>query len=163
MNRVFISSHGIGEAYIDYSNMYWYMYGSSFFNLKKEIRFFKLLLNIGSLYMRCHLRLNVRETDIFRRILMTDFRKKSTYLLQSFMKIESLSEDLFCTGHIQTLGYCMEVYRQFDNNETLDFFIEQSDEIKLALRKLRDELNKFAYYLNDSLTPYFFFSHKNIE
>ena len=113
--------------------------------------------------MRCHLRLNVRETDIFRRILMTDFRKKSTYLLQSFMKIESLSEDLFCTGDIQTLGYCMEVYRQFDNNETLDFFIKQSDEIKLALRKLRDELNKFAYYLNDLLTPYFFFSHKNIE
>ena len=122
MNRVFIPSHGIGEAYIDLSNMHWYMYDSSFFNLKKKIRFFKLLLDIGSLYMGCHLRLNVRETDIFRRILMTDFRKKSTYLLQSFMKIESLSEDLFCTGDIQTLDYCMEVYKQFDNNETLDFF-----------------------------------------
>ena len=58
----------------------------------------------------------------------------------------------------------MEVYRQFINNETLDFFIEQSDEIKSALHKLRDELDKCAHYLNDLLTILlFFFSHKNIE
>ena len=57
----------------------------------------------------------------------------------------------------------MEVYQQFVNNEKLDFFIEQSEEIKLALHKLRDELNNFAYYLNDLLTTLFFFSHKNTE
>ena len=51
----------------------------------------------------------------------------------------------------------MEVYRQFINNETLDFFIEQSDEIKSALHKLRDELDKCAHYLNDLLTILFFF------
>ena len=45
----------------------------------------------------------------------------------------------------------------------LIFFIEQSNEIKLALRKLRDELNKYVYYLNDLLTTLSFFSHKNIE
>ena len=157
MNRVFIPSHGIGEVYIGLSGTYWYMYDSSFCNLKKEIPFFKLLLDIGSLYMRCHLQLNVKETDIFRHILMDDFRKKKTFLLQSFIKIESLSEDLFCTGDIETLDYCMEVYRQFINNETLDFFIEQSDEIKSALHKLRDELDKFAHYLNDLLTTLFFF------
>ena len=93
MNRVFIPSHGIGEVYIDLSDMYWYMYDSFFYNLKKEIPFFKLLLDLGSLYMRCRMRLNVQETDIYRRILMIDFRKESTYLLRSFMKIESLSED----------------------------------------------------------------------
>ena len=93
MNRVFISSHGIGEVYIDLSDMYWYMYDSFFYNLKKEIPFFKLLFDLGSLYMRCRMRLNVQETDIYRRILMIDFRKESTYLLRSFMKIESLSED----------------------------------------------------------------------
>ena len=73
--------------------MYWYMYESSFYNLKKEIPFFKLLLDLVSLYMRCRMQLNVQETDIYCRILMIDFRKKSTYLLQNFMKIESLSED----------------------------------------------------------------------
>ena len=93
MNCVFIPSHGIGEVYIDLSDMYWYMYDSFFYNLKKEIPFFKLLLDLGSLYMRCRMRLNVQETDIYRRILMIDFRKESTYLLRSFMKIESLSED----------------------------------------------------------------------
>ena len=93
MNRVFIPSHGIGEVYIDLSDMYWYMYDSFFYNLKKEIPFFKLLLDLGSLYMRCRMQLNVQETDIYRRILMIDFRKESTYLLRSFMKIESLSED----------------------------------------------------------------------
>ena len=93
MNRVFIPSHGIGEVYIDLSDMYWSMYDSFFYNLKKEIPFFKLLLDLGSLYMRCRMRLNVQETDIYRRILMIDFRKESTYLLRSFMKIESLSED----------------------------------------------------------------------
>ena len=50
--------------------------------------------------------------------------KKKNFLLRSFIKIESLSEDLFCTGDIETLDYCVEVYKQFINN---DFFIEQSD------------------------------------
>ena len=51
----------------------------------------------------------------------------------------------------------MEIYRQFINNETLDFFIEQSDEIKSVLHKLRDELDKFTHHLNDLLTTLFFF------
>ena len=105
MNHVFIPFHGIGEVYVNLSDMYWYMYDSSFCNLKKEIPFFKLLLDIGSLYMRCHLQLNVTETDIFCHILMDDFRKKSTFLLQSFIRIESVSEDLFCTGDIETLDF----------------------------------------------------------
>ena len=91
MNCVFITSHGIGEVYIDLSDMFWYMYDSSFYNLKKEIPISKLLLDVGSLYMRCCLQLNVQEIDI----LIADFGKKSTYLIQSYMKIESLSEDLF--------------------------------------------------------------------
>ena len=33
----------------------------------------------------------------------------STYFIQSFITIKSLSEDLFCTGDIETLDYCMEV------------------------------------------------------
>ena len=89
-------------------------------------------------------------------------KKKYLFTLKFYKNWQS--EDLFCTGDIETLDYCMEVYRQFINNETLDFFIEQSDEIKSALHKLRDELDKCAHYLNDLLTIlFFFFSHKNIE
>ena len=82
MNCVFIPSHGNGEVYIDLSNMYWYMYDSSFYNLKKEIPFLKFLINIGSLYMRCHLQLNVRETDIFCHVLMDDFGKKVPFYFE---------------------------------------------------------------------------------
>ena len=101
--QVFIPTHGIGESYLDLSNMYWYMYNSCYYNLKKEITFFKL--DMGSLYMRCYIGLNEQPTDIYHRILMFDFTKRSTYLIRSFIKIESLAEDLFCTGDIETLDY----------------------------------------------------------
>ena len=42
-------------------------------------------------------------------------------LTKSFIKIKSLSEDLFCTGEIETLDYCMEVYSLFLNEEPFDF------------------------------------------
>ena len=138
--QLFIPSQGIGEIYLDLSNMYWYMYNWPYYNLKKEIPFFKLLLDMRSLYMRCYIRLNVQPSHIYHCILMFDFTKRSTFLIRSFIKIESLAEDLFCTGDIETLDYCMEVYRQFINKEKLDFFIEESQELKLALNKLKDEL-----------------------
>ena len=88
---------------------------------------------------------------------MFDFTKRSTFLIQSFIKIESLAEDLFCTGDIETLDYCMEVYQQFINKEKLDFFIEESQELKLALNKLKDELSNFEFYLENLLTTLYFF------
>ena len=62
--QVFIPSHGIGEIYFDLSNMYWYMYNSPYYNLKKENLFFELLLDMGSLYMMCYIRINVQPTHI---------------------------------------------------------------------------------------------------
>lgn len=44
MDRVFIPSCGIGELYVDVRDMYWYMLNSSYFNIHKEIPFFRLLL-----------------------------------------------------------------------------------------------------------------------
>ena len=88
---------------------------------------------------------------------MFDFTKRSTFLIQSFIKIESLAEEFFCTGDIETLDYCMEVYRQFINKEKLDFFIEESQELKLALNKLKDELSNFEFYLENLLTTLYFF------
>ena len=57
-NQVFIPSHGIGEMYLDVSDMFWYCYESSAFHIDKEIPFMKLLLDMSSLHMRCYTRLN---------------------------------------------------------------------------------------------------------
>ena len=84
---------------------------------------------------------------------MHDTTKRSTYLIRSFIKIQSLAKDLFCTGEIETLNYCMEVYWQFINKEKLDI----SQELKLALTNLRDELSNFQFYLEKLLTTLHFF------
>ena len=51
---------------------------------------------------------------------------------------------MFCTGDIETVDYCMEVYRQFLNNEPLDFFISGNWEIQLALQNIKLELFRFS-------------------
>ena len=48
-NKVFIPSHGIGEMYLDVSDIFWYYYEASTFNIDKEIHFVKLLLDMSSL------------------------------------------------------------------------------------------------------------------
>ena len=54
----------------------------------------------------------------------------------------------------------MEVYQQFINEEELNFFISDSQEIKLALTKLRDELLNFEFYLDELLVILYFFLPK---
>ena len=56
--QVLVPFHGFGEIYLDLSHMYWYLYKWSYYNLKKEIPFFKYF------DMRCYIRLNVQPTDI---------------------------------------------------------------------------------------------------
>ena len=54
--------------------MHWYMRNSSFYDSKKEIPFFKLLLNMKSLCMRYYMRISLRTLeDIWQRILLSDF------------------------------------------------------------------------------------------
>ena len=55
--------------------------------------------------------------------MLKDIGRISTYFIKSFITIKSISKDLFSTGDIETLGYCMEVYRQWENHEPFDFFI----------------------------------------
>ena len=118
-NQVFIPSPGTGELYLDVGNMHWCMHNSSLFNFQKEIPFFKLILDMASLRMRYYLRLNGNHLFVPQTLL--DIGRISTYLFKSFITIKSLTEDLFCTGDIETLGYCMEVYRQFVSCEPLAF------------------------------------------
>ena len=118
-NQVFNPSNGIGELYFDVFDMQWYHYESFFFNIDKEIPFLKLLLNMASLRMRYLLRLNGNRFLLSQIIL--DIGYNAAILVQIFIKIKALSEDLFCTGDIETVDYCMEVYRQYSNNELLEF------------------------------------------
>ena len=105
MNHRFIQSHGIGEVFIN--GNYWEMLNSFFHNLKKEIPFFKLLLELGSLNMRVIIQGFDQEIDIYRKTLITDFRRKTTFLIESFTKIEDLCDDLYSTDHIETVGQCI--------------------------------------------------------
>ena len=76
-----------------------------------------------------------------------DIGHTSEMLVKTFIKIKALSEDLLCTGDIETVDYCMEVYRQFLNHEPLDFFIFGRWEIELALRNMKSELFRFSELL----------------
>ena len=92
-HHVFIPSHGLGEIYLDLSNMHWHMHNSSYFNLKNEIPFFRLLLDMASLHMRCYTRLNLNR--LFLPQIILDVGKRSTYLIQSFIKIKVYAKIYF--------------------------------------------------------------------
>ena len=64
-------------------------------------------------------------------------------IIKTFIKIKNLSDDFFCTRDIQTIDYCLEIYRQFINNEEFDPFLWNSMEIKLILTKLQPHLVEF--------------------
>ena len=55
--------------------------------------------------------------------LAVDIFKTASKLACSFQKIKELTDDLFCTGDIQTIDYCLEVYRQYRSSEQFDYFL----------------------------------------
>ena len=126
------------------------MHNSSLFNFQKEIPFFKLILDIASLDMRYYLRLN--GNCLFVPQTLLDIGCISTYLFKSFITIKSLTKGLFCTGNIEMLDYCMEVYRQFVSRKPLDFFVRDQWEIRLTLNKMQDELFNFSLLLQRLFT-----------
>ena len=140
-NRIFIPSNGIGELYLDVFDMHWYYHESTLFNIDKEMPFMKLLLDMASPRMRYYHRLNGNSLLVPQTII--DIGHTSAMLVKTFIKIKALSEDLSCTGDIETVDYCMEVYRQFLNNKPLDFFISGGWEIELALPNIKSELFRF--------------------
>ena len=104
-NQVFIPSHGIGEMYLDVPDMFLYYYESTIFNIDKEIPFMKLLLDMSSLRMRYYVRLNGSAVSMPQ--VMLDIGHLSAKIVRSFIKIKDLSEDMFCTGNIVTVDYCL--------------------------------------------------------
>ena len=91
--------------------------------------------------MRYYTRLNGSAVGMPQVIL--DIGHLSAKIVRSFIKIKDLSEDMFCTGDIVTVDYCMEVYTQFLNNELFDFFIATTREIRDTLYKIDRELFNF--------------------
>ena len=67
-NQVFIPSHGVGEMYLDVSDMFWYYYEYTL-NIDKEIPFMKLLLDMSSLCMRYYTRLHGSAVGMSQVIL----------------------------------------------------------------------------------------------
>ena len=57
-NQIFISSHGLGEIYLDIEDDHLYMQNSSCSDYHTEIPVFKLLFDMSSLHMRYYLRIN---------------------------------------------------------------------------------------------------------
>ena len=160
MNSVFIPSHGIGEVYIDVFDLRWRMLSSSFYNFRKNVSFFKLLLGMGSLMMRCYLRFDARETDAYNIIFLNDFREKTGYLMRSYKKIGSLSENLVAPSDIKAYNHYMKVFDQYVQNGKRNF--HDCGGMNFTSVNLKDELNKFSFYLDDLLTTLFFFSQKKL-
>ena len=136
-----IPSNGIGEIYLDLSNMQWCLYESPCYNIDKEIPFMKLLLDMASLRMRYYTQLNGNRLLLPQVVLNLAYT--SSMLIKSFIKIKSLSEDFFCTGNIETLNYCMHVYNQYIKKEPLYYFISGHWEIDLVCQKMKCELDRF--------------------
>ena len=146
MYSVFIPSNSIGEICLDSRDIYWYMLNSSYFNIDKEIPFFKLLIDMASLRMRYFQRINANR--IFLPQIIMDLDHATTYFLLGFNKLKELGKDLFATGDIETLDYCLEVYRQHLNHEKLDFFIADKWEIKDCLKTIERTLLNLEFNLN---------------
>ena len=85
--------------------------------------------------MRYYWELN--RNHLFLPSTIIELGKVSGYLIVGFKTLKALTEDLFATIDIETLDYCMEVYRQHINHEKLDFFIANKDELKKALERLQ--------------------------
>ena len=57
--------------------------------------------------------------------------------MKSYKRIESLTDDLFCTNDIKSFNGCMKVFDQFVQNGSQNF--PYCGEINLALVYLKDE------------------------
>ena len=97
---------------------------------------------MASIRMRYYRNITLNERISIPQIIL-DIGKHSAKLIRSFIRIKNLSEDMFCSGDIVTVDYCMEIYTQFLNEETFDFFIVGMWEIREALHKIHQELKIF--------------------
>ena len=89
INNRFIPSNGVGELYLDLTDMHWYLYESFYYNIDKVIPFMKLILEMASLRMRYLTQTNGNRLLIPQTILKLGYT--SAMLTNSFIKIKSLT------------------------------------------------------------------------
>ena len=119
----YIPFGGIGEIKFVIRKNQRYKYDKIEFDADETIPFIKLLIHLvgaGTKYYQNQTRLKIYEN--YPR-LAKDFMKTATRLSCSFIKIKNLSDDMFNTGDIQAIDYCLEVYRQYTSSEVLDSFL----------------------------------------
>ena len=153
MSNRFISSHGIGEIYLDPFDMTWCMFDSSYFDEKKELPLFQFVLDLASLMFRYDD--SIVNKNIWNRTLIGDLHNIIKEMVFIFVKITSLSNDLFCTGDIATAKDCVKSFEQFMNKESFDFF--DFGEIKQIIDLIDIELSNFKKLLKDLvlICPFF--------
>ena len=139
----YIPFGSIGEIEFNVRRKDWYKCNATEFNADKTIPFIKLLIDFvgaGAKYYQNQIRLG-RYQNYAR--LTIDIMKTATRLSHSFIKIKNLSNDMFSTGDIQIIHYCLEVYRQYISDERFDHFLWNAWEIERTSSLLQPELIKF--------------------
>ena len=119
----YIPFGSIGEIEFVVRRKDWFKCDATEFNVDKTIPFIRLLIDLvcaGAKYYQNQTRLG-RHKNYPR--LVIDIMKTATRLSRSFFKIKKLTDDMFSTGDIQTIDYCLEVYRQYTSGEVLDPFL----------------------------------------
>ena len=126
--------------------------------LIKKYLFLNFLLDMARIRMRYYRNITLNEQISIPQLVL-DIGKHSAKLICSFIRIKNLNENIFCTGDIVTVDYCMEVYQQFINKEPFDFFIADALAIREALQEIQQELKIFQenleqfFRLFDCLLP----------
>ena len=115
---------------------------------------------MASIRMRYYRNITLNERISIPQLVL-DIGKRSSKLIRSFIRIKNLSDNIFCTGDIVTVDYCMEVYRQFINKETFDFFIADALAIREALQEIQQELKIFQENLEQFFRLFYFLLPKN--
>ena len=76
--------------------------------------------------------------------IITDIIKIPSKIIKNFKRIQNLMDDLFCAGEIETIDYCLDVYRQYIENEDFDPFLYNALEINSKPQTwIRGLLRKF--------------------
>ena len=139
----YIPSGGVGETYLDRVDRHWYRHEPSDHAKEKVIPFLKILYELAGVRARYWTnQRRLRRNENLPQII-TDIIKISTKIIKNFKRIQNLMEDLFCTGEIQTIDYCLKVYRQYIENKDFDPVLYNALETNLTLRSLKPELEDF--------------------
>ena len=110
----YIPSGGIGEIEYDTEE-------ATRFNEDKAVPFLKFITDLIDTLSRYRNQTRLGRYERYPQ-LAKEILETASGLANSYLKIKDYSEDLFCTGDIPAIDYCLEVYRQYLNNEPFDVF-----------------------------------------